>query len=83
MSTFYEAIISSIKEKKMKERERRKEKKEKRRKKGREMDSHVSGAASWWSPAHLEWRRPPIRMSLGMGVGRVQTPSSCSTGLVW
>lgn len=51
MSTFYEAIISSIK-KKMKERERRKEKKEKRRKKGREMDSHVSGVAPWWNPAH-------------------------------
>lgn len=33
------------------------------------MDSHVSGVAPWWNPAYLTWRRPPIRISLGMGGG--------------
>lgn len=53
----------------MKERERRKEKKEKRRKKGTEMDSHVSGAASWWSVAHLILRGDvtPIGRAWGWG----------------
>lgn len=65
MSTFYEAIISSIK-KKMKERE--KERKEGKKEEERERDGFPRlRVAPWWNPAHPTWRRPPIRISLGMG----------------